>query len=171
MDYDFLGNFEKFELMAFFSGYAIMYLLMNGVWRGDRLFGVSKARLLSYCYVLTATLFLGYTARKLFMGSVTDIQPHFYHPYLYIFGLLAILFWIPALNRRSFLMLVHSLVFFAMIPLDIISYSRDLIKREQVRNDMNILTISVILNVSTTFIAFLFLWLAERLRKRSTDVS
>jgi hypothetical protein len=167
MEDEFLGNFEKFELMAFFSGFAIVYLIMNGIWRSDRIFGMAKGRIFSYGYALTATLFLGYTARKLFMGSGLEMQFHFYHPFLYLFGLLAVLFWIPALTGRSMPILVHSLVFFSMIPLDIISYFRGTAGRDQIRNDMNMLSLSIIFNVSTLILVFIFLWLIRKLSQKT----
>jgi hypothetical protein len=166
MDYGFLGNFERFELMAFFSGYALIYLLLNGLWRNDFSLKFSKARLLSYSYALTGTLFIGYVVRKIFINLDAGNQVHFYHPILYLFGILAALFWIPVFSKRSSLALLHSLVFFALIPLDIISYARGSVEREQVGNDMNVLSISIIFNVSTAILMFIFLRLSQKKRNR-----
>lgn len=169
MDNEFLASFEKFELIAFFSGYALIYVLLNGVLQGERIFGASKTRLFSLSYQLTATLFLGYTVRKLVMGSLDGVQTYFYHPLLYLFGLLSIFFWLPPLYRRSVIMLFHSLVFFSLIPLDIIFYFRGMADRSQVRNDMNMLGLGLSFNVFITVVAFLILWLSERMHKRPAE--
>jgi len=166
MQHGFLATFEKYELIAFFSGYAIVYLMVMGLWRKQGIFGIAKDRLIAYSYSITATLFLGYVLQKLFLGySNGNGQLIIYRPYFVLFGILAVLFWIPSLSRLKALMLVHSLVFFALIPLDLAAYLIGSADREQVRNDMNMLTVSVVLNFSTFILAFAALLISRAIRR------
>jgi hypothetical protein len=61
------------------------------------------------------------------------------------------------------------MVYFAMIPLDLVSFARGLVERAQVSNDMNILTLSIIFNVSTAILVAVFLFFSQKLRKHPAD--
>ncbi len=89
-------------------------------------------------------------------------------PYLQIWGLLSILFWIPALGKKAGLSLLHSLVFFFFLVRDLVlqfsSADKDIVK-----NDMKIYTDSLLLNLGALILIVLisFLFSHNKMRFRS----
>ena len=76
-------------------------------------------------------------------------------PYLISWGLLSLLFWIPALARKTVLSLWHSLVFFFFLARDLFLHSFYRVDKSVVQNDMKIYTNSLLINIAA--FAFIFL--------------
>ena len=157
MDNDIFSYLARLEIMVFFVGYPIIYALIYFLFSEFRkkpkaIISLLKD-LLPYGYALSATLFLGFIIKKIYIGygmgvSVGSLD----HPLLIVFGLTAILFWFRPVRKFAVLSLIHSLVFFYFIPRDIIlSFSADQ-GNDIVRNDMNILTTSLMLNAACLLI-------------------
>src|SRR5436190_6145698 len=114
---DSLGAYiERLELMFFFSGYALPFIIITifarKVWSP-----VTTRRVLSFLplgYALAGTLYLGLQLKNLY-PDFSQIPDHFRHSFLKIFSLLSILFWLPALRKRPLLSLLHGLVFFFLM--------------------------------------------------------
>src|SRR5437588_2864988 len=123
MDNSFLAYLQRLELIGFFSGYPLIYTISLFIAGNQRLKNSFISRimpLLPFSYALVGILFLGLELKKLYPNySLEHIKQVVEHPYLVIWGLLAILFWIPALSRKTFFSLIHSLVFFFLIISDI----------------------------------------------------
>ncbi len=157
---------QQLELLAFFSGYPLIYylarLVSGHVFIKSR-WGTGFVSILPFAYALVGTLYLGLQLRNLYPDyNVENIRYRIQQPYLCIWGLLSILFWIPAFSRRRIFSLLHSLVFFLMIIRDLffqiigVAQNSDIIK-----NDMNVYTTSIFLNLA----AFLFLVLLTYLHR------
>jgi hypothetical protein len=150
MDNSFFAYIQELELIAFFSGFPLIYVVILFACRSSYLKQDFKDRLmqlLSYGYALVGTLYVGLILRTLYPGySLETIQ----NPYLTSWGILAVIFWIPALSKKTMFSLIHSLVIFSFLVknqlIQLISNSPDI---NMVRNNMKIYTISLILNLGT----------------------
>jgi len=161
MNTDFLSYLQKLELMVFFSAYPVLYTVIvffagNQLLKGN--LTTRMVSLLPFSYALVGTLFLGFQLKKLYPDySVEHIKLIIHQPWLVIWGLLSILFWIPALAKRSALSLVHSLVFFLFLASDLFLKlsSSSSVDNSIITNDMKVYTSSLFLNLGA--IAFLVL--------------
>ena len=174
---------EWVELESFFSGYLLVYAIIYLVASNLPVSNFVKIKVLPnlpLAYALVGTLYLGLQLKNEYPNYhinyfVTDIQ----FPYLKIWGLLSIFFWIPVLHKKAVFSLLHNLVFFILLlrsfylQLSIPSVSNDL-----ARNNIKIYTASIILNLITlilvTFISLLiarFKKHLQRLRIPSSDPS
>jgi len=119
MNSDFLAYIQKLELMTFFLGYPMIYTITL-FFSGERKLINRIFSLLPLSYALIGTLFLGFQLRKLYPDySIEHIKLIIQLPYLEIWGLLSIFFWIPALAKKAALSLIHSLVFFFFLASDL----------------------------------------------------
>ena len=123
---------------------------------------------LPYAYALVGTLYLGLQLRNLYPDySLENIRMTLSQPYLTIWALLSILFWIPAFSKKPVLSLIHSLVLFFILVKDLISYlfqnSTDIYV---VRNEMNIYTDSLLLNLASVIIISFLYFLLSRIRSK-----
>ena len=171
MDSSFLAYLQRLEMMAFFSGYPLVYYIALFLTGNKKANENSRSRLLSllpYTYALVGTLYLGLLLKNLYPDySIDHVKLKMPEPYLVIWGLLSIFFWIPVLRRKPVYSLLHSLVFFFFLVEDIFLHFFGLSSDEHiVRNDMKIYTVSIVLNLATlAFIAMIFL-LFSRFIKR-----
>src|SRR6478672_4923359 len=118
MDSDFSSYIDRLGLIAFFAGYPVIYSIILVINGDDRTFVKKLVVLLPYAYALTGTLFMGFIARELFSDPTNNFASFFQNSYLRIWGLLAVLFWIPAFNKKPVYSLLHSLVFFLLLLKD-----------------------------------------------------
>jgi len=176
MDNSFLAYLQQLELIAFFSGYPLLYAIVvfaAGNQADSNNYKARAVKLLPYAYALVATLFLGFQLKKLYPDySAAHLKLSMQHPWLVIWGLMAILFWIPALAKKKSLSLIHSLAFFFFLARDLFtqlfasSSNNDL-----VRNDMRIYTNSLFLNLAAFALlmltAFLFTWYKKHAGSKS----
>jgi hypothetical protein len=169
MDSSFFEYIQQLEKMAFFSGYPLVYAIVFFIAGEKNLRTRYKKRIVSvlpYAYALVGTLYLGLQLRNLYPDfSVENIRMMLIQPYLTIWALLSILFWIPALGKKPVLSLIHSLVFFFILLKDLISYlfqySADIYV---VRNEMKIYTDSLLLNLTAVIIISFVFFLLSRFR-------
>ena len=160
MGNDFFSYLARMEIMVFFAGYAIIYALVfflaGEFQKKSASFLTMLPTRVSQAYALCGTLFLGYMVKKIYIGYGMNIPvSQIYHPLLVIWGLGAMLFWLKPLRKLPSLSLLHSLVFFYFIPRDIyLKYSGS--GNDMVKNDMSILTVSLLLNISCLAIVLIF---------------
>jgi hypothetical protein len=152
MDQSFFAHLEQLELMGFFAGYPLVYaiiFLIAGKRRSRPAFTERLVSLLPYGYALTGTLYWGLLLKNNYPDYSWDLLiSSQQEPYLRIWGLLAILFWIPVLARKPVFSLLHSLVFFFLLLKDlIIQMTSTSFDRHIIRNDMKVYTDSVLLNI------------------------
>jgi hypothetical protein len=158
--------FEWLEQMAFFPGYALLYAIILIVMR-HLCKGTHTHRLISFlpmAYALAGTLYLGLQMKNQYPNfSLNDLILNVHYPFLRIWALSSLLFWLPVLRRRTVFSLLHSLVFFFLMTRDIYSQlfcpiaGNDLLK-----NDLKIFSASFITNLAgfaaITLLYFLTIW-------------
>lgn len=171
MDNSFFTFLEKLEVLAFFAGYPLLYALVRTLTGSfQKLISPSLQGLMNkslpLAYALTATLYLGLQIRNLYPGfSAERIQEFFTGHWLRIWGVTALLFWLPLLRRTPLFSLLHSLVFFFYLGLDLLSAGKDVI-----RNDMRVYTDSLLINTSCFALVLLIFfslryWISRRTQK------
>jgi hypothetical protein len=169
----FFAYLQRLEMLVFFSGYPLVYYLVHWITGSKPATGSFRSRLiflLPWSYALLGTLYLGLLLKNAYPDySVSNIKLKIQEPYLILWGLLSLIFWIPAFNRKPVFSLLHSLVFFFFLVKDIgYAFFKLTTDNHVVRNDMNIYTISIILNsISFAFICtivFLFSHFRKMLR-------
>ncbi len=171
MDTSFLAYLERLEMMAFFSGYPFVYYMIVFFKGNKKTNENSAARLLSllpFAYALLGTLFLGLLLKNLYPDySIEHINLKMQQPFLIMWGISSILFWIPVLNIKPVISLIHSLVFFFFLAKDIffhlIGFSSD---EHIVRNDMKIYSVSIVFTLVALAFISLFSFLASRYKRR-----
>jgi len=167
MDNSFFAYIQELELIAFFSGFPLIYVVILFVSESSNLKQDLKNRLIHlipYGYALAGTLYLGLILRNLHpIYSLNYIQ----NPYLTSWGILAILFWIPSLSNKTIISLIHSLIIFGFLVknqlMQLISNSPDI---NMVRNNFKIYTISLILNLGTFTSLLLLSFVLSYFRKK-----
>ena len=168
MDNNFLAYLQQLEMMAFFSGYPLLYavtLFIAGNQPMKNGFSSRISTLLPFAYALVGTLFLGLQLKNAYPDySIVYFKETILQPYLLIWGLLSILFWIPGLARIKGLSLLHSLVFFFLLVKDIFLQSS--LDKNLVRNDMKIYTDSLLLNLGTFAFIILLAFLIAKIKKK-----
>ena len=166
MDNSFFAYLHRLELMAFFSGYPLIYtvtLFIAGTEQFKNNFKSKVVPLLPFAYALVGTCYLGLQLKNLYPDySIKNIALIIQQPYLITWGLLSILFWIPTLAKKAVLSLLHSLVFFFLLAIDLFSG----MNKDTVRNDMRIYTVSLLLNLAAIAFVVLLSFLYTRYKKR-----
>ena len=169
MDNDLFAYIQRLESMAFFVGYPLIYAIVHVI-TGKRKeksssFVNNLPKLLPIAYALTATLFIGLLLKDLYPDySLKNISLQFEYPYLKLWGVLAVLFWIPALNKRPALSLFHSLVFFFFLLKDIFLQLSAHSDKEMIKNDMKIYTDSLLLNAFTFIVTALVYYFCNKIK-------
>jgi len=158
---------HRLELIAFFSGYPLMYatvLLIGGMRRPGTEMQKKLVALLPFSYALVGTIYFGFELMNLHPGnSIDNFRDFSQHPFLAIWGFLSILFWIPALAKRPIISLMHSLVFFILLIKDLFYFRPGPgTDTSMVSNDMKLYTYSLFLHIiafiTVTLIYFLLRW-------------
>ncbi len=170
MDSSFFAYLQQLELIAFFSGYPLLYTIVLSIAGKESLRNHFKKRIvaaLPFAYALVATLYIGLQLKNLYPHySLENIQELFAQPFLKIWGILAFLFWIPALSKRPVFSLLHSLVFFFLLLKDLIIHSASGGDRLVIKNDMKVYTDSLLVNacsfIAVAFISFIFFLLTSK---------
>jgi hypothetical protein len=173
MDDSFFVYLQQLELMAFFSGYPLIYaviVFIAGNLDEKNNFKTRINSLLPFSYAFVGTLFLGFQLKKLYPDySFDHIKLVIQQSWLILWGLLSILFWIPAFRKRKVLSLIHSLAFFFFLVRDLILQpSASSPNNDMIRNDMKIYSYSLLLNLGAfafiVSIDLLFTWYKKRFR-------
>jgi hypothetical protein len=167
MNSNFFAYIQQIELMAFFSGYPLVYaviLTIAGSLQQKNDLVRRTVSLLPISYALVGTLYLGLQLKNLYPDySFEHFKYSFQLPFLVSWGLLSVLFWIPALIKIRVLSLIHSLVIFALLVKDLfiqISASPD--DKDILRNAMKIYSISILLNLGAVILVTLIAQLFSR---------
>ena len=147
--------------MAFFSGYLFIYLVVSylgEILNKRGLIKINFISLMPFAYALVGILYLGLLIKNIYPNyTYENIKSNTHEPFLKIWGLLSILFFIPALSKKPVISLLHSLVFFFFLAKDIFQYFFGTTDKTVLKNDMNIYTNSLLINLAAfTFIALMF---------------
>jgi len=166
---NFLAYIQQLELIAFFSGYPLVYATIFFIADNRRFknnFITHTVQLLPLAYALVGSLFLGFLLKKLYPDySVENIKHAIQQPYLVVWGLLSILFWVPALSKKKIWSLLHGLVFFLVIVKDMFFQLTAQTDNDIVKNDMKVYLSSIILNLGALIITGLISFFYTRRKK------
>ena len=171
MDTSFFDYLQQLELIAFFSGYPLIYALIvvfAGKNQSKRSFKNKLVLLLPFAYALVGTLYLGLQLKNLYPDySIENIKQIFQGSYLKIWGILSMLFWIPVFSRKTIFSLLHSLIFFFLLGKTLFLYLFKATEQINISNEMKIYTDSLLLNTGCLVIITFFYLLLKQLNKRS----
>jgi hypothetical protein len=170
MDSSFFNYLQQLELMGFFSGYPLVYTIVFFIASGrpKNIIANRMVKALPFAYALTGTLYLGMQLHNLYPDySARHISENFGQPWLILWALLSLLFWVPALGRMKILSLLHSLVFFYLVLKDIFLHISSSPDKNILKNDMNVYTTSLLLNTGTLLFITLMSFLFRRIRNRA----
>ena len=171
MDNSFFSYLQQLELIAFFSGYPLIYTIVvsiAGKNQPKRSFKNRLVLLLPFAYALVGTLYLGLQLKNLYPDySIENIKQIFQGSYLKIWGILSMLFWIPAFNRKTIFSLLHSLIFFFFLAKTLFLYLFNAAEQININNEMKIYTDSLLLNAGCLAILTFFSLLIKHFNKRS----
>jgi hypothetical protein len=167
----FLAYIEHLELLTFFSGYPLVYALIQfiagNIKKQRMLLSSVLIRSLPMAYALTATIFFLLWIREMIIHSgIPYMAPGFDISPLRIWGMLGVFFWVPALAKRPVFSLLHSLVFFALLTKDLITGNHSPSGNDIVSNDMKVYTFSLVLNIASLIIVITAYWIFTKIRSR-----
>jgi len=171
MGNNFFEYLQQLELIAFFSGYPLIYFITFSIVGNKSLqndFKNNIVSLLPFAYALVGTLYLGLQLKNLYPNyTIENMKLGIQLPWLMGWALLSILFWIPALGKKKIISLIHSLIFFLILIKDFfMQISRSFGDWDIVRNDMKLYTYSLLINLAAiTFmvlVSFFFKYFKRR---------
>lgn len=173
MDADFFSYIDLLEMLAFFSGYPLIYFIVitiAGKKESRTRFKNLLIPVLTIEYAIVGTLYLGLQLKNLYPDySLSTVKGIFDNPFFKTWALLALLFWLPIFWKKSFLCLLHSLPFFFILLRDIWQYINHKDGNEVVKNDMKLFTTSLLLNaaafVACILISLFFNWAKRKPRQ------
>ncbi|MFS8082327.1 MAG: hypothetical protein ACMG51_02655 [Ginsengibacter sp.] len=166
MGNSFFAYIQQLELMAFFSGYSLLYaiiLILAGNKESRNNFRNRVVCALPLAYALVGTLYLGLQIKNFYFNySSGNIIQVIHYPYLMIWGLLSILFWIPLFRKKVGFSLLHSLVFFFILVKDISMQIFSSVDENILKNDMRIYTVSFLLNLASIILILLYFFFFKK---------
>jgi len=116
MDTSFFAYLQRIDMMAFFSGYPLIYCIVFFIAGNRQLKNNLTIKLIPFlptAYTLVGTLYLGLQLKDLYPDySIDHIKLTVHQPYLKIWALLSIVFWLPSFAKKTVFSLLHSFVFF-----------------------------------------------------------
>ncbi len=156
--------------MAFFLGYSFLYsivVVFAGKKESENNFKNRVVTVLPLSYALVATLYLGLQLKNLYLSySSGNTIMAIHHPYLMVWAVLAILFWIPLFRKKEVLSLLHNLVFFFILIKDILMQISSSVDENILKNDMRLYTVSFLLNLAAFIIMALLYFFFLQNKKR-----
>jgi len=170
MDGGILAYIQRLELLAFFSGYPLIYcmvLFLSGKNSRKKSGTGGLVSLLPVSYALLGILYLGLLLKNVYpVYAIASITRSVQEPGLKIWAVCSVFFCIPFFRQRPLLSLLHSLIFFFFILRDVFfQLSGMTTDSDMVSNDMKIYSTSLLLNlVSFGFITAIS-FLINRIRK------
>ena len=158
--------------MAFFSGFPFVYalvLVISGYLNKRPVFKTTFINLLPISYAVVGVLFLGLQLKKLYPDySFNNISAEIQNPFLAIWGILSIIFFLPFFRKRIFLCLMHSLVFFFLVIKNIfLSQNGSNPDNSIVKNSMNVYTSSLTLNLAVLIILLIVVIVIRFIKRKA----
>ena len=106
MNETFFTYLHRLESIAFFSGYPLIYTIVlfitgNKASKNNKKVIGKIFSLLPFSYALAGTLYLGLQLKNMYLDrSVESIDYLVQQPWLVGWGVLAMIFWIPAIAKK-----------------------------------------------------------------------
>ena len=168
---------EWIELESFFSGYLLVYAIIYLVASNRPVTNFVKSKLLPklpLAYALAGTLYWVLQLKNAYPDYTIDhLAAGIQLPYLKIWGLLSVLFWIPLLRKKAAVSLLHSSVFFFLLMKSLyLQFFSASPGNDLARNNMKIYSVSILLNLAAlTLVTLISLLIARFERpKRPTPI-
>jgi hypothetical protein len=162
---------QQLELIAFFAGYPIMFILVQVIARSFKetpSFFYRLQKLLPFAYALAGTLYLGLTLNNTFHAyRFTNSIELPANPLLTAWALFSLLFYFKFFRRKSLLAFLHSLVFFFLFAKDIFLYALGKLERERLVIDMKLYSDSLLLNCGCLLLCYLVFIFWRRFAKNN----
>ena len=172
MDDSFFIYLEQLELLLFFPAYPLIYLLIRAIAESSlskKIFKKNISTLLPYAYALVGILYLGFLLKNFYPDySFSHISASTKIPALKIWGLLSILFFIPAVAKKPVYSLLHSLVFIFFILRDLYFYLFKNSDKSLLKNDMSLYTYSILINIGALFLVLAIALLYNKSQSKKT---
>lgn len=176
MGAEMISYIQQLELLAFFSGFPLIYLIVVSLAGRKQNRTAWKQRLVSFLplgYGLTGLLYWGFLLKSLYPNFSFDyIKSEIQNPFLTLWGLIVIVFLVPVFAKKPVLGFLHSLVFFALLIKDfylqLTSANPD---KNILRNDMKVYSDSILLNAGTLIAVILIYYCLRSLRKIKSSSS
>jgi hypothetical protein len=160
MDNYLITYIQHLEMLAFFSGYPLIYYLIKFASQklSSQFIKTDAVLILPWAYALVGTLHLTLQLTNVYPDfSIANFERRIQLPFLFIWAILSLLFWIPPFSRKPLWSIVHSLVFFFLIMKDLFLYATAVIRDGNIiKNDMRVYTVSILLNLAAFILLFLF---------------
>jgi hypothetical protein len=122
-------------------------------------------------YALVATLFLGLVLKENYSDTLNKMFAHSnFILFLKIWGILAVLFWIPALGKKPAYTLLHSIPFFFLFAKDLLAGMHTESGNDVVRNDMKIYSISFLINVISLLLMILVKYIRVKIMQNRPGI-
>lgn len=157
---------ERLELIAFFSGFPLLYafvLFLAGPAGNRSPFKQRVYSLLPYGYALAGLSYLGFALNNWYPNySPGFIWNDMQMPFLKTWAFLSILFFIPALAKKPIFCLIHSLPFFYLVIRDLFGRGGD---AHVVSNDMKLYTDSLLIQTGALLALFIIVVIYRHLRQ------
>ena len=169
MNDSFFSYLHRLELIAFFSGYPLVYAIVLFI-AGNKASRNNLKRkivsLLPFAYGLVGILYFGFQLKTLYPDySIEHMKESMYYPYLVLWGISAAFFLIPVIAKKPVLSILHSSVFFLLLLKDIFFQSTGSgTDKNIIRNDMKLYTNSLLLNTGAIIAVTLIYFLLSRLK-------
>lgn len=152
MDNSFFAYLQQLEILVFFSGYPLLYLLAHSFGSIPSVKENLKKRVLfvlPYGYAFAGVLFLGFELKNASADfTVENIILRIQIPFLFFWGLLSLIFWIPFFSRNTLFSFLHSLVFIFLVLKNLFLHSTAAPTDNSVaKSNMKMYTISLLLHL------------------------
>jgi len=168
-DDSFFAYLDQLQLLAFFSGYPLVYLLIRFIahqLKDNRFIKTDLVAILPLAYAISGVLYIGLFLKNIFPDySGGNLVASLHSPWLQAWGFISVLFFLPVLRKRPFLSFLHSLVFFSLIIRDLYLYLFSTTDPNPLRNDMRIYSDSLLLGISIYAILLLLAIVYNRVKK------
>ncbi len=159
---------ERLELLGFFSGYALVFTICVWITGRPSERDPFKKRLiesLPYAYALTGSCYIGMILINAWPEVDGKLITTLQEPWLRIWAMLALLFWLPPFSRNPVLSLLHSLVFFYFLVRDLLFYSVGRMDKDFIGNDMKAYGDSLLIIVAALVFIFTLFTLKSKFRE------
>lgn len=170
MGNELIAYLQQLEILAFFSGYPLLYALIaafNNPKDPSSKFINIAFRLLPFAYAVVGTLHIGYVLKKFYPDYSFDrITSEVQIPFFVFWAISSLLFFIPLLSKKPIISLVHSLVFLYLLVKNF--YDQLAVPETDktvLKNHMNVYIDSILLN-TTTLVSLLIIYYAVRFLRR-----
>ena len=173
MDTNFFKYLQQLEILAFFSGYPIVYAFvafLKGNTKSKPTIRNTVIILLPFAYATVGLLYIGLQLRKLYPDfTLAHVTAEIQHPFLAIWGLLSILFWIPVLSKKPIISLFHSLVFFFLIVKSFfLQLTSQVPDSDFMKNYMRVYSDSIILNIGVLISLSIIYYIIRFIKKKKS---